>query len=315
MLINKKTLFLLLLFHSLSFSYVDLVIYSMNRPMQVYALLESIKSNIQGAGQIYVLFRASDETFAFGYQEVRKYFPEVFFVQQDHALDGNDFKELHFKCAFESPHDYVSFIVDDCIVKEPVNLCECTKALETIQNSFGFFLRLGRDIAECYQSKTKTPPPCVYSEDKFYVWQFKTAMKDVPGWGALTLGDWNFATSNDFSIYRKRDIRPFFEHCDYKNTSYESAWWYDFRSKQENMEKLGICFKTSKIVNVCVNIANDTMANWGQFSIHWQKKLQEYSVNSLLKKFMDGYKIDIQDISRVKHAAPHVEYEYKFIER
>ncbi len=312
---NIKLILILLSTYIIAQDKVDIVIYSMNRPMQVYALLESIYENVLNTGNIYILYRTSDNSFEQGYQEVKKTFPKVYFVKQDHGLNGSDFKPLNLQCAFESPHDYVSFVVDDCIVKEPVDLADCIAALKKVDNSFAFFLRLGRNITECYSLKINTPPPCNKYSNNIYIWQFKTGMKDTSGWDALTLGDWNFATTVDFCIFRKSEIRQFFETHDYLNLSYEGQWWEEFKNNPQNMEKYGICFEKSKIVNVCVNIANDLSANLNQFSQDWQKKMLQFSTTNLLKKFIEGFKIDIKDIYKINNSAPHVEYEYRFIQR
>lgn len=291
---------------------VDLLIYSMNRPLQVYALLESIERYVSGYGEIHVLYRTTSPEYYYAYNEVTKRFPKVLFTQQGQDPAG-DFKPLMLKCAFQSPSAYISFIVDDTIVKDYVNLSHCVQELEAVDNSYAFFLRLGLNTIECYPLKMKTPPPCKLLHDDIYYWQFKEGgFKD--GYGQL--GDWNWAASNDFSVYRKKEVQPILEKLEFVNTGYEGPWWDTFRSNPVNLEKIGLCFSKSKIVNLCVNLVQWDGPFWGQFSNEWlNNKLQSHTPEILLQKFNAGFKIDISKLYLIDNHAAHIEYELNFINR
>lgn len=57
----------------------DLIIFSYDRPMQLYALLESVEQYVTGAENICVVYRASDERFEQSYQSVKEDFDKVVF--------------------------------------------------------------------------------------------------------------------------------------------------------------------------------------------------------------------------------------------
>jgi hypothetical protein len=126
----------------------DLVIFSFNRPLQLYALLESLEKHCQGISETHVIYRASDDTFDCGYRLVMEDFNHVHYHKQGENPQ-QDFKPLTLHGAFESPSNYIIFAVDDIVVKESVDLTQCICALEKY-NAYGFYLRLGKNLTQCY---------------------------------------------------------------------------------------------------------------------------------------------------------------------
>lgn len=68
-----------------SFFKTDLIIFSYNRPMQLYALLESIQQHITGLNTTTILYRA-DTDYEQAYQEVIKAFDRSTFIKQAKKL-------------------------------------------------------------------------------------------------------------------------------------------------------------------------------------------------------------------------------------
>ena len=63
----------------------DLIIFSYDRPMQLFALLESIEKNVVGLNKTNVIYRSSNNEFEVGYEIVKKSFPTSNYVKQDNA--------------------------------------------------------------------------------------------------------------------------------------------------------------------------------------------------------------------------------------
>ncbi len=61
----------------------DLLIFSYNRPLQLYALLESIEKHMTGTDQLFVLYRA-DPSFQAAYEKLKNRFPKVIWSFQIH---------------------------------------------------------------------------------------------------------------------------------------------------------------------------------------------------------------------------------------
>ncbi len=103
---------------------VDVVAFSHNNPLGLFAALESLQQNISGLQRISVVFWA-DEPFMSAYAELRSSFPDVHFKPQ-----GAEFKRSLFSTAFETPAQYILFCADDAIVKEAVDLTKVADLLD-----------------------------------------------------------------------------------------------------------------------------------------------------------------------------------------
>jgi len=277
---------------------VDLVIYSYNRPMQLYAFLESIDKFVTGTGTISIIYRVDDKNYENAYELVKSDFSKMEFFKQGQNPHA-DFKPLVKKCGFETPNKYVSFAVDDIIVKDFVDLEECTAALKKTE-SYSFLLRVGLNIDYCFMKKLKTPVP--YHEwvvGDIYTWKFSD--------GA---GDWIFPSNNDMTIYRKTDIEQDLMSLNFRDTHYEGYW-----ALKADLNKKGLCFEQSKIVNITANLVQNSKRNYRQFTNEWKSKMHLYTTEELLRKFNDGLKIDITAFYKITNRAPHIEQEYVFIER
>ena len=83
---------------------VDIVIFSFDRPLQLYGALESIQRYVSGYQALTVLYRASDERFNAAYDTVKSAFPKVRYVKQSDN-PRKDFKPLLTQAIFDSPAD------------------------------------------------------------------------------------------------------------------------------------------------------------------------------------------------------------------
>src|SRR5579872_5804364 len=190
----KNFLFITFLWCSLIKS-VDFVVFSYDRPLQLYALLESVQTCIKGIEQAHVIYRVSNMHYMEGYQEVNNTFPTIIFHKQGNNPE-KDFKQLTLKAAFESPSEYIMFAVDDIVVKDYVDLAECVAILEKSQ-AYGFYLRLGMNLTCSYPaSQVQKQPPFKQINDKVVSWQFNQ--------GEI---NWGYPNTVDMTIYRKKDIR------------------------------------------------------------------------------------------------------------
>ena len=302
--INLKRLILsLLLFFSFTHSStkkVDLVIYSYNRPIQLYALLESIDKFVTGTGEISIIYRADNRAFALGYEEVKEDFSHMTFFKQG-PNPYADFKSFVMKSAFETPNNYVCFAVDDIIMKDYVNLTDCIYWLEQT-GTYGFYLRLGKNITENYTGKKKTPvPPNTKIAKNIYMWKFSDGNRP----------SWDFPNTCDMTIYKKSDIKKDLESINnFQTTAYETEW-----AKIADHSKYGLCYKQSKIVNISINLVQEVKPMWRQFTQTWKGKMLCYSPKELLKKFNSGFKIDIRPFYKAYNRAPHIERELSFVKR
>ena len=191
----KLILVLLLIFKNLHSIEPDLIIFSYNRPMQLYALLESVEHHITGVGNIDVICRI-DHEYESGYEIVHDRFPTVNLIRQSSTNPAEDFKPLLMNVLNNSNSDYTLFAVDDIIVTREIDLYEGVQKLEQ-SGAYGLFYRLGKNINFCYMLRRfQGVPPLQDVGDGYYTWQFRTG-KD----------DWDYPNSVDLTLYRKEEIR------------------------------------------------------------------------------------------------------------
>lgn len=270
---------------------VDLIIFSKNRPLQIYAFLESYEKYVTGTDHISVIYYAGKE-YAPAYTAVRKRFAKVHYIRQDIKNPYADFKKLLCKAVSEHNATHIIFAVDDIVVIDYVDVVACAKALKKYK-AYGFYLRLGRDIIECYAEGMSTGlPPFKMHTKNIFSWKF--------GEGA---GDWNYPHTVDMTLFKKKDVAYAVKNLDYDSpNTFEQAWSGINIDKNER----GLCFAISKIVNLPLNLVQNDFDN---------RHGAEYDVQFLLAKFQQGFKMDISALHKFPHKAPHAEYQPTFIAR
>ena len=268
---------------------VDILVFSYDRPMQLYACLESIYTNLSHVGQISVIARVSNEEYRKGYEIVENTFQDVRFLFQG-ANPKEDFKPLVMKTVFGSGSSYIAFAVDDIIVKDCVDLSQCCLAIELL-NAWGFYLRLGKNITHCYmQNKDIELPRLTFWKNEVYTWTFANAE-----------GDWGYSNSVDMTVYSKEKICKDLEKIEfYSPNSLESHW-----AQKSKKKKIGACYTTSKIVNFPLNLVN----------LSSNRNMQSNEAPELLRVFQAGLKMDIAPFDKMQNRSPHEEITPMFIPR
>lgn len=268
----------------------DILLFSYNRPLQLYACLESIQRYVTGTDRIYVLYRASDEGFSLAYEQLKKTFPEVRFVSQGDQ-PKKDFKPWVNRILFQSPAKYVLFGVDDLIVKDFVDLKQCIHLTEKA-GAYGFYLRFGRHIRHCYQmGRAQAIPESLPIGSGIYVWDVCRAELD-----------WGFPNNLDMTLYRKADLKEAFQKMKFNNPNgLESNWARDYPPKQA----IGLYFEQSKVVNIPLNIVTVT----------GNPHMNYLTPEELLVKFNQNLKIDIDPLYQIENPSPHYDYIPQFVER
>jgi hypothetical protein len=276
---------------ALSAGVVDIVIFSYDRPMQLFACLESIEKYFSSVNEIHVIYRTSNPAYDAAYALVWGRFSYVKPVRQGKNPQA-DFKPLTIAAVASSPCPYIMFAVDDIIVTDFVNLSACVTSLETYK-AWGFFLRLGKNITYAYSSKKNTPIPVGKDlSGNLFLWQFP---KGVSNWG--------YPNSLDMTIYRKKNLHDFFEKENFTNpNTFEGIW----DTKYASYTQMGLCYLHSKIVNIPMNIVQPTCHNpVGHI----------FTPTELLCKFQAGLKIDITQFYKYENHSPQEEARPRFIPR
>lgn len=267
----------------------DMVLFSYDRPLQLYATIESIEKYMTNVGKISVLYRTSNDLFERGYQEVRERFANVAFIKQG---SSNSFRLLTIGALLASKNEHVIFSTDDILVTDYVNLNECIKAIEQT-GAYGFYLRLGHNLSYCYPHKVEQPvPKNIFIRDNIYAWQFHCGTDD-----------WNYPHMVDMTLYRKKDVLHFLQKIDFSGPNTMEGHW----AEHKPLCSVGLCFDHSKVVNIPLNIVQTEGCD--------NPNMQRYTKYDLLGFFEQGFKFDINPLFRVNNISGHIDYEPTFIPR
>ena len=282
-------IFSILLVVTLSGASLNMVVFSFDRPMQLYAFLESFEKNVSGAEHIYVVYSSYSDEYRQAYEQVKRRFPYAEYLLQEHVAD---FKKLTLQAMALGSYDYIMFAVDDIVVTRLVNLDYCVKALET-SKAYGYYLRLGKNISECYSENRTTGVPALKKVlPGVYSWQFKDGS-----------GDWAYPHTVDMTLYRMKDVLSTLLKLPYRSPNVLEGNWAGIAPKNNHG---GICSELSCIVNCPLNIVQMVFPN---------RHSNQVSVQELLEAFNGGLKIDIRPLQGIVNKAPHMDYVPVFIPR
>ncbi|MBS0620538.1 MAG: glycosyltransferase family 2 protein [Verrucomicrobia bacterium] len=267
----------------------DLIVFSYDRPLQLYALLESIGRHVKNLSSVQVLYRASDAAYAEGYDAVKADFPNVEWICQS-ASPTEDFQPLLMGALQRGQGRYVLFAVDDDLFCADVDLDKGARALAKT-GATGFYYRLGLASDYCYmQDKKQSIPPLNPVEEDLFAWSFAQAE-----------GDWNYPHSVDLALYPKQMVVAHLEKLQFSNpNTLESEW-----AKRAKKEGIGLCQKEPKIVNIPLNIVH----------LSTNRHMEGYSPDLLLSLFNQGMKIDISKLIDHPIRSAHSEFTPTFIKR
>ncbi len=151
----------------------DLVVLSKNRPLQLYAFLESCARYVRHVDDITVLYEAKGEEFEEGYQMVAKEFPKVRFEKKGKTYPG------------KSP--YVVMAEDSVILKEEIDLLSAIHLLEKT-GAVRFYFQMGLNIQNL-------PSTILPVGKEAFIWPF-----------ALAEGEWKRPHEMQMTLCRRKDI-------------------------------------------------------------------------------------------------------------
>jgi glycosyltransferase involved in cell wall biosynthesis len=186
----------------------DWVIFSTDRPLQLYSCLESIQRYVTHLNRLTVLYTVSDPSLLAGYEKIKEAFPLVRFI---HYAEG-DFKNQLQKVVFHSPSEYILFGQDEVILQDYIDLKLCMEQMEKT-GAYGFFLQSSQPISQ----------PLL---EGVYAWDMQGGKKD---WADHSL---------EMTLFKKEEIKKILSDSKYKNlNSLQLAW-----KKALPQKALGLCF-------------------------------------------------------------------------
>lgn len=133
--------------------YLQALIFSKDRPLQLVGTLQSFKRHCRDADgvMVRVLYTASTSRNRSLYRQVMREHSRVHFVEEfDFRRDTMFLLGLH---------EFALLVVDDCLFVSGFDLAESAATLRRHSDAIGFSLRLGRNTTHCYALNKPQQPP------------------------------------------------------------------------------------------------------------------------------------------------------------
>ena len=257
---------------------IEGIIFSKDRPIQLFALLESYYKNCLDPKPLNIIFNASNLNYKNAYDDIANTYKQypIIFIQED------DFRKTLINSLGKIISKYVFFLVDDDIFTRQFSFND----FFSIPNhkNFIFSFRLGANLKYCYTKAQNQNLPYFRKIDKFISWDWSNGEHD-----------WNYIFSVDGNIYSSRVIYEMAKLIPFKApNSFEAnmnVFRYIFRRKK------GLCYPESVLVNLCLNRVQNEVNNIAG----------DISVSELLEIWRQNKKINTNHFEGISNISAHIE--------
>jgi hypothetical protein len=259
---------------------IEGIVFSMDRPMQLFALLESYYMYCEYPVPLLIIYKASDLSYERGYDEVKKYFldREISFIKE------SSFKKDLLTAINGISASHLFFLVDDNIFKSHFSFNDFTR-LPNCEN-YILSLRLGKNLNYCYTRSLPQSLPAFRLVDKFLSWDIKKGVSD-----------WNYAFSLDGHVYNRELVFKMSSLIPFKAPNSYEGNMNIFRFLLR--KRKGLCYPDSLLLNLCLNRVQNESENISG----------NISTVDLLNYWNNNMKIDINFFYNFKNASAHIEVE------
>ncbi len=267
---------------------VDIVVFSYNRPLQLYAFLESSDKYLENLHRQFVIYRAGNDHYEKGYQKVKEAFPHVICIRQPVENPSENFAHVVKKTVFDrnvSTARFVAFALDGNVIKDFIDLNKATQSLKET-GAYGFYFRLGCHLDNHIEEKR------ISIAEGVNAWQFSEMD-----------GEWSLPNSVNMTLFRKEDIYPYFLCMKFHSPNILQALW----NEHADLSQVGLYYDQSKVVNLPMNVVmeNEWMA----------RQVTNISTKELLTLFDQGLKMDIVPLEKIKNESVEIDFKPEFTKR
>ncbi|MFA5290707.1 MAG: hypothetical protein WC385_00100 [Candidatus Paceibacterota bacterium] len=271
---------------------VSCLIFSMDRAMQLHALLSSLLEKFDFPPTISVLYRATSPAQQRSYQEVETIFSDQKITFIDQEARENFYPQL-LKLIEKIETEKIFFLVDDLLFIEDIRLDDL---LAVDSQKFILSLRMGQNLKKSYTGRAEQPLP------KFYPNESPDSEKICWHWNEGQF-NWRYPLSVDGHLFLTKEILAMFKCFDFNSPNTLEANWQIFWPLFSR--RLGLAYKKSKILNIpCNKVQTDNNNEFG----NWHQ-------DDLLTKWNEGRQIDYRSLYGFINESAHQEIELKFIKR
>ena len=271
---------------------VSCIIFSMDRAIQLHALIGSLFDKLSTPIETYIMYRSTSPEHEKAYREVIELYENlpIHFIKQ---IDKPAFAPQLKKLLGEITTNKLFFLVDDILITENVNVDDLLK-IEC--QKYVLSLRLGKHLTTCYtMQKPQRLPVFISSPDNQtdkLCWNWSDGQYD-----------WGCALSVDGHLFLTKEVLAMTENISFSAPNTFEGNLQIFKPIFDM--RLGLAYGKSRLFNIPCNKVQNEITNFhGNFH-----------QDDLLKKWNDGYQIDYRKLYGFKNNGVHQEVTYDFIKR
>lgn len=264
------------------------LIFSRNRAIQLYALLNSYFKYVQHPCEVIIMYSADEGAQAASYEQLgtlvaAKGWPVKMIRERNFREDLiHQLEQLQQKQVF--------FLVDDILFIRPMDLHDW-KNIDTAE--YIPSIRLGKNIDYSYAHQHAQPVPALKATDHdLYTWNWMDGEYD-----------WGYPLSVDGNIFSRAEMLALIKSISFKApNSLERELQ---RARPFFLQRKGITYGLPRIVNNPCN----------KVQVEIDNPSGNVSPEYLLQKWNDGYELDIDKYDAIKTNSVHQELELIFKKR
>ncbi len=271
------------------------VVFSKDRALQIYTLLDSYCALVTNPAPLVVLYNASTPAHAAAYEEVAKAFAKapapIRFVRETEK-----FAVLLPTILATVATRNIFFLVDDIVLIRPLDLT-LAATIDPLQHVLS--LRLSPHLRRSYTAHMDQRPPAFAYSPVFADYGY-----DVVTFRWFEQGnEWSYPYSVDGHVFSTAEIRVLSRLASYKAPNTYEAALMDFQDLCEG--RSGVCYAESKLLNLPLNRVQDEVANLAG----------SITPDFLLEQFQKGFMLDVAPLRTHTPTAPHEELTVGFVAR
>lgn len=258
----------------------DLILFSKNRPIQLYSALESLAMYKCSVGKKIVFYRAENAFYKKGYEEVMQEFPEVqYFAEDDSGAFSSTIKDV----VDTSKAQYILLGEDQVVLKNALSL---KNAIETLEKTgaYGYYFAMGSNVES-------VPDKLVFAGQGSFIWNFSDGIQE-----------WKDQYQIALSLYRKEDVKKFVDQVFCKNMQIFQTTW---KRQVPKNTAMGACYRESLALLCPLQVTK--LSSQTEISLYTEKELND--------RLLEGYKIDIRNLHKMPNKTIAIEYYPQFVPR
>lgn len=274
------------------------IVFSMDRAMQLHALLGSYRDNVENGARLTIIYRTTSDAHEAAYREVLAEFPDL--VEAAVRQDTREaFRGILIDVLRRSSAEHVFFLVDDNLFIRRFDLgAVSAQATAYCVPS----LRMGAHIARSYGEKKRQPRPRLFDVGDEATAAGRASTMLAWFWGDGEM-DWGYPLSVDGHIFQRQELLAMCEAITFDSPNTFEGNLQAFRELYR--PRLGLCFDRARLLNIPFNRVQTDSENL-HGSVHQ---------DDMLARWREGYRIDRASYYGIVNASVHEEMPLRLVSR